>query len=245
MKSIQFVRSTVVLFVLSACAVTLTRSNQTIRIKIKRNSSGTDSPHHSHHRKTSNETRAENSAPRKIEIDSNRLHSNNSNNSNSNDTHKIETVSKTEIDSNRPHSNNSNNSNNARKEIETDNKKKIDSNRPHNSNNSNSNGHSNNASRMIAVSSKFKIESNSELSNNERKMTISAGRDSSANGTSTCVRVQTRSRGMFGSNIGHALGILSTAAGSSEAATAAIAFPTTATADPLAVVTTSEFTGNR
>ena len=126
---------------------------------------------------------------------------------------------------------------------ETGNKNKIDSNRPHSSNNSN--GHSNNASRMIAVSSKFKIESNSELSNNERKMTISAGRDSSANGTSTCVRGQIRNSGTFGSNIGREPGNRSTAAGSNEAATAAIAYPTTATADPSVAVTTSEFTGNR
>jgi hypothetical protein len=76
-------------------------------------------------------------------------------------------------------------------------------------------------------------------------MMSSAGRDSSANGMSACDRVQIRNRGTFGSNIEREPGNLSIAAGSNEAATAAIAYPTTATGDPLAAVITSEFTGNQ
>jgi hypothetical protein len=76
-------------------------------------------------------------------------------------------------------------------------------------------------------------------------MTNSAGRGKSGNGTSTCVPVQIRSRGMFGSSVGHALGILSTEAGSSEAATAGIASQTNDTGVPLVGVITSEFTASR
>ena len=192
-----------------------------------------DSPRRSNQRKTSSETKAETSAPNKIEISNRTRAGSGSENRNS----------RNETDNNRPHSNN-NTSNSAHNKIETDNRNKIDSNKPHNS--SNSNGHSSNASKKIATgSNKFKIESNSEPSNSEHKMRNSAGRDSSANEMSTCDRVQIRNRGTFGRSIGRGHGNLSTAAGSNEAAIAVIAYPTTGTGDPLAAVITSGFTGNR
>jgi len=49
---------------------------------------------------------------------------------------------------------------------------------------------------------------------------------------------------MFGSSVGRAPGTPSIAAGSNVVGIAATAYPTTDTEDPLAAVTTSEFTAN-
>ena len=218
-------------------ALLLTHSNQISKTKTRRKGSGIDSPHSNNQNKTGSETKAENSAPNKIEIGSKIKAGEGSEKRNS----------KNEIDNNRPHSNNSNNnsvrssSKGANNKIEAGNRNRMDSSRLHSSN-----GHSSNASKRIATgSNKFKIESNSEPSNSEYKMTNSAGRDNNANVMSTCDRVQIRNSGKFGRSAGHAPGIPSTRAGSNVVAIAATAYPTTGTGDLLAAVITSEFTANR
>ena len=242
MKPIQFVRSTVVLLVLSACAVTYAQQpvhqDKDKAQQQRDRQSAPQPPPQDKQRDQSREQRAPQDRNRQQQAAQQQQQRHTQDRDSQQDRNRQQQAAQQTTATTAR--------NNARNEIETDNKNKIDSNRPHNSNNSsNSNGHSNNASKMIAVSSKFKIESNSEHSNNEHKMTISAGRDSSANGTSTCVRVQIRNSGTFGSNIGQEPGNRNTAAGSNEAAIVAIAYPTIGTGDPLAVVTTSEFTDNR
>ena len=227
----------------------LTHSNQIIKIKIKGNSSGLDNRCRRNQRKTHNETsghskiktssktKAENDSENRNsrnEIDNNRLHSNNW--SSKSAYNKIVVGSRNRIASNRLHNNNS-----AYNRTETGSRNEIDSRPLSNSNN----GQSSNASNKIATDGEIKTGSNSARNNNEYKMTNSAGRGKSGNGTSTCVPVQIRSRGMFGSSVGHALGILSTEAGSSEGATVGIASQTNDTGVPLVGVITSEFTASR
>src|ERR1700733_10702496 len=128
-----------------------------------------DSPRRSNQRKTSSETKAETSAPNKIEISNRTRAGSGSENRDS----------RNETDNNRPHSNNST-SNSAHNKIETDNRNKTYSNKPHNRRNSH--GHTTNACKKIPTgSNRCTIESNSEPSNSELKMRNSAGRDSSAN----------------------------------------------------------------
>jgi hypothetical protein len=184
------------------------------------------SPHSNNQEKTSSETKAENSTPNKIEISSKIRAGKGGEKRNS----------KNAIDNDSLHSNSSNhsvhssNSKDAHNKIETG-RDKIDSNRLRSNNSSNE--HSSNASKKIATGScKIKTESNSARNNSEYKTTNYAGRNNSANGISTCVRVQVRNRETFGNSVGHAPGIPSTALGSNVVVIAATAYLTTGSAAP-------------